>query len=169
MMNPLKVMAHGGLAMEFDQCKLTIGPYYMHFSGYQKGDSKNTEFCEDMPFVAQTFIVFDFIDNVMRAMEIEVQVVRNVDLVGDPASDGELIYAKPPTSYRSGSIKVGLDFDDPGYYVGIVKATSPTGESFESRFPFSVGFQSWYDGKLGWLLILLLSFLIGVIFYMRIR
>ena len=40
--------AHGGLSMEKDYCKLRIGPYVMHFTGYQPGDGYRKEFCEDI-------------------------------------------------------------------------------------------------------------------------
>ena len=30
-----QVHAHGGLSLADDICKLTIGPYTMHFTGYQ--------------------------------------------------------------------------------------------------------------------------------------
>nr|BAM38056.1 hypothetical protein [Haliea sp. ETY-M] len=134
--------------MELDQCKLSIGPYYMHFSGYQKGDRKNTEFCEDMPLVAPTIVVFDFTDNVMRDMEVEILVVPNVDITGDPSRDGALVFEKPPTRYRNGSIKIGLDFSERGYFVGIVRAIADSGQAWESRFPFSVGYTSWYTGNI---------------------
>lgn len=31
----IQVQAHGGLSLAEDMCKLTIGPYTMHFTGYQ--------------------------------------------------------------------------------------------------------------------------------------
>ena len=40
--------AHGGLSMDQDMCKLTVGPHMMHFAGYQE-DAQRTEFCEDIP------------------------------------------------------------------------------------------------------------------------
>nr|BBD50152.1 hypothetical protein [Haliea sp. ETY-M] len=161
--------AHGGLSMELDQCKLSIGPYYMHFSGYQKGDRKNTEFCEDMPLVAPTIVVFDFTDNVMRDMEVEILVVPNVDITGDPSRDGAPVFEKPPTRYRNGSIKIGLDFSERGYFVGIVRAIADSGQAWESRFPFSVGYTSWYTGNIKWIVIATVALLGGLVLFRRAR
>ena len=35
-----QVQAHGGLSLADDMCKLTVGPYMMHFTGYQPNSSK---------------------------------------------------------------------------------------------------------------------------------
>ena len=35
MMFTAQVQAHGGLALAEDMCVLTVGPYRMHFTGYQ--------------------------------------------------------------------------------------------------------------------------------------
>ena len=59
------VWAHGGLAMEQDMCKLTVGPYMMHFAGYQE-DAQRTEFCEDIPHKGPTIIVLDAVDTALR-------------------------------------------------------------------------------------------------------
>ena len=55
------VWAHGGLSMEQDMCKLTVGPYMMHFAGYQE-DAQRTEFCEDIPHKGPTIVVLDMVD-----------------------------------------------------------------------------------------------------------
>ena len=44
-----QVQAHGGLSLADDICKLTIGPYTMHFTGYQPEATQEKEFCEDIP------------------------------------------------------------------------------------------------------------------------
>ena len=40
-----QVHAHGGLSLADDICKLTIGPYTMHFTGYQPESTQEKEFC----------------------------------------------------------------------------------------------------------------------------
>jgi len=47
--------AHGGLSLADDMCKLTIGPYTMHFTGYQPDSSQEKEFCEDIPATGRTW------------------------------------------------------------------------------------------------------------------
>ncbi|MDH5739441.1 MAG: hypothetical protein OEY77_03865, partial [Nitrospira sp.] len=55
-----QVYAHGGLSMAEDMCKLTIGPYMMHFSGYQPESTQEKQFCEDIPATGQTIVVLDY-------------------------------------------------------------------------------------------------------------
>ena len=57
-----QVQAHGGLALAEDMCVLTVGPYRMHFTGYQPL-SQEEEFCEDIPEVGKTVIALDYIQN----------------------------------------------------------------------------------------------------------
>ena len=49
-----QVQAHGGLSLADDVCKLTIGPYTMHFTGYQPEATQEKEFCEDIPATGRT-------------------------------------------------------------------------------------------------------------------
>ena len=75
--------AHGGVAMERDVCKLRIGPYLMHFTGYLPDKSRG-EFCEDIPLAGRTVIVLDFLDDVLRDRPLSFKIVR--DDGGDPAA-----------------------------------------------------------------------------------
>ena len=54
-----QAQAHGGLALAEDMCRLTIGPYNMHFTGYQPDNTRNKEFCEDIPATGRTVVVLD--------------------------------------------------------------------------------------------------------------
>src|ERR1039457_7365596 len=68
--------AHGGLSMEKDYCKLRIGTYVMHFTGYQPGDGYRKEFCEDIPSTGATIVVLDFIDDELRDLPVACSVIR---------------------------------------------------------------------------------------------
>ena len=139
--------AHGGLSMEQDLCKLTVGRYFMHFAGYQE-DAQRSEFCEDIPMSGRTFIVLDFIDDPLRETPVEVRIARR-DASGTPTTD--LIHL-PPRLYPGGTITLDLDIPQNGDYVGIVTA----GKRGEERavFPFAVGRQTWLPWLLGGLALL---------------
>ena len=57
-----QVYAHGGLSMAEDMCKLTVGSYTMHFSGYQPENTQQQQFCEDIPATVQTIVVLVYIE-----------------------------------------------------------------------------------------------------------
>ena len=71
-----QVQAHGGLALAEDMCVLTVGPYRMHFTGYQPL-SQEEEFCEDIPEVGKTVIALDYIQEELRPLKTEVRIIRD--------------------------------------------------------------------------------------------
>lgn len=138
------VFAHGGVSADADTCVLSLGPYKVHFTGYVVEGQKTREFCEDIPNTGRVIIVLDFIDDFLRSHEIEVKFAETESLKDDPADQGEIVHSVPKTVYEGGTIKMEMEFDQPGYFVGIVSAEGPSGERYISRFPFGVGQNNWF-------------------------
>jgi hypothetical protein len=130
-----EAQAHGGLALAEDMCRLTIGPYNMHFTGYQPDNTRNKEFCEDIPATGRTVVVLDYMDDALRPLPTEVRVIR------DTGSEKDLqavtVLHLPPKIYPNGTVNFEYNFAQPGKYVGLV-TVGGTPEHV-SRFPFSVG------------------------------
>ena len=72
-----QVGAHGGLSLADDVCKLTIGPYTMHFTGYQPEATQEKEFCEDIPAIGRTVVALDYIEEALRPLPTEVRIIRD--------------------------------------------------------------------------------------------
>ena len=72
-----QVQAHGGLSLADDICKLTIGPYTMHFTGYQPDSTQEKEFCEDIPAIGRTVVALDYIEEALRPLPTEVRIIRD--------------------------------------------------------------------------------------------
>jgi hypothetical protein len=152
--------AHGGLSMEQDMCKLTVGPYMMHFAGYQE-DAQRTEFCEDIPHKGPTIIVLDVIDLALRDLPIEFRIVRKTDGPLDAAPE---VYKLAPAVYPKGTLMIRHDFMDDGDYVGLVYAGAD--RKHASVFPFSVGkpsggYWKYTLGLVGLLLLALFGLQVG--------
>ena len=130
-----ETQAHGGLALADDMCRLTIGPYNMHFTGYQPDNTRNKEFCEDIPATGRTVVVLDYMDDALRPLTTEVRVIK------DTGSEQDLqavtVLHLPPKVYPAGTVNFEYNFDKPGKYVGLV--TVGATQELISRFPFSVG------------------------------
>ena len=155
-------LAHGGVAMEQDVCRLTIGTYWMHFTGYQP-DKTRAEFCEDIPQIGKTVIVLDFVDDAMRDIPLGFKIVRQTD---GPAEQAPVLLERPPQLYPTGSVAIRTDFAEPGNYVGIV--TLGERLSNVSQFPFSVGQnRMWRHMAIGSVLVIAAA--IGLFFYGRRR
>jgi len=132
-------LAHGGLSMDKDYCKLRVGQYLMHFVGYQpETPSGPKEFCEDIPATGHTIVVLDYLNEELRDMPTEVRIIRDTGSEQD-LEDITLMHL-PPKLYPSGSLNFEVNFHEPGRFVGLV--TVGSGEKLVSRFPFSVGNRS---------------------------
>ena len=127
--------AHGGLALADDMCKLRVGPYNMHFTGYQPDSTRNKEFCEDIPATGRTVVVLDYMEDALRPLPTEVRVIK------DTGSEQDLqaitVLHLPPKVYPAGTVNFEYNFAQPGKFVGLV--TVGDKQDLVSRFPFSVG------------------------------
>ena len=130
-----EVQAHGGLALAEDMCRLTIGPYNMHFTGYQPDNTRNKEFCEDIPATGRTVVVLDYMDDALRPLPTEVRVIR--DTGSEQDIQAITVLHLPPKVYPNGTVNFEYNFAQPGKYVGLVTVGGP--KEHISRFPFSVG------------------------------
>ena len=134
-----QVQAHGGLSLADDVCKLTIGPYTMHFTGYQPEATQEKEFCEDIPATGRTVVALDYIEEALRPLPTEVRIIR--DTGAQAGAEGNLdaitILHIPAKVYPNGSINFEYDFMQPGKFIGLVTVRDK--EEHVSRFPFSVG------------------------------
>jgi len=128
--------AHGGLSMDKDYCKLRIGPYLMHFTGYQPERDSTKEFCEDIPATGATIIVLDFIDEALKELPVDVRIIR--DLGGDTDLDRATVFRLAPKVYPAGTLSLDFSFGQAGNYVGLV-TLGGEGLAVTARFPFSVG------------------------------
>ena len=129
------VWGHGGLSMEDDFCKLTIGPDLMHFTGYQPDATSEREFCEDIPSTGRTVIVLDYLDEKLRDLPVEVRIIR--DTGNESNLDAVTVFHQAPTVYGRGSVSVEHNFPEYGRFVGLVTVVEDPPKI--SRFPFAVG------------------------------
>ncbi|SEL05288.1 hypothetical protein [Nitrosovibrio tenuis] len=134
-----QVQAHGGLSLADDVCKLTIGPYTMHFTGYQPEATQEKEFCEDIPATGRTVVALDYIEEALRPLPTEVRIIRDTGAATEAKEnlDKITILHIPAKVYPNGSINFEYDFMQPGKFVGLV--TVGDKQEYVSRFPFSVG------------------------------
>ena len=130
-----QAQAHGGLALAEDMCRLTIGPYNMHFTGYQPDATRNKEFCEDIPATGRTVVVLDYMEDALRPLPTEVRIIK--DTGSEQDIQAITILHLPPKVYPAGSVNFEYNFDKPGKFVGLVMVGDK--QELVSRFPFSVG------------------------------
>ena len=154
-----QAQAHGGLALAEDMCRLTIGPYNMHFTGYQPDATRNKEFCEDIPAIGRTVVVLDYMEDALRPLPTEVRIIK--DTGSEQDIQAITILHLPPKVYPAGSVNFEYNFDQPGKFVGLVTV----GDKHVSRFPFSVGETKIWLPPSYFLIALAGVAVVGVIFF----
>ena len=159
-----QVQAHGGLSMAEDLCKLTIGPYTMHFTGYQPDSSQEKEFCEDIPSTGRTIVALDYIEEALRPLPTEVRVIK--DTGSEEDLDAITILHMPAKVYPHGSINFEHNFNVPGDFVGLVTVSGD--EEYVSRFPFAVG-QGESIMPSGLVLAMIAALGVGAVFLYTVR
>jgi hypothetical protein len=146
-----QVHAHGGLALADDMCILSVGPYTIHFTGYQPL-TQEEEFCEDIPEIGKTVVALDYINDELRPSETEVRIVRSttshtistrttpqdLEKLSDEDLENMTVYYLEPEVYPTASILIDHTFPEKGMFAGIVTVTLEDQEHV-SVFPFSVG------------------------------
>ena len=137
---PPVTWAHGGLTIDEDKCKLRVGRFTMHFTGYQPQNTMAKEFCEDIPATGQTIVVLDYVDPELRDMPTEVRIIKDTGNESDLES--VTIFHLQPQVYPTGSLNLEYNFENPGKYVGLV-TVGAADKKIVSRFPFSVGTRSY--------------------------
>jgi hypothetical protein len=147
---PLRVLAHGGVSIEDDNCILKIAGMRAHFTGYQPELRATQEFCEDIPELGRAIIVIDFITPTLREQSVEFRVLRDVknlksagryeDLGSAKDIDAATVLKMPASVYSRGTITFDQVFQTPGWYIGYLTAIdNKTGKVMHSVFPFRVG------------------------------
>lgn len=146
-----QVHAHGGLALADDMCILSVGPYTIHFTGYQPL-TQEEEFCEDIPEIGKTVVALDYINDELRPFEAEVRIVRSttslqistrttpqdLEKLSDEDLENMTVYYLEPEVYPTASILIDHTFPEKGMFAGIVTVAHEDQEHV-SVFPFSVG------------------------------
>ncbi len=144
------VVAHGGVGMEDDICLIKIGFLKAHFTVYQPQSDGAKEFCEDIPEVARSVFVIDYLHDYLKEMQVDFRIIRDVNNLGIYAKwddiarlddiERDTVFYRPPTKQPGGMLTVDYNFQQAGGYIGIVSAKHPTKEkTYHAVFYFQVG------------------------------
>lgn len=140
--------AHGSIVAGEDICELDIGFLKAHFKIYLPETHQREEFCEDIPIPSKSLFVMEYGHNQLETMLIDFRIIRDVTgyksftrrehiaTINDIES--VTVFYQPPV-VEPDVVAVLHDFDEPGWYVGIVTA-SLGDEVYTAVFPFEVGF-----------------------------
>lgn len=150
----LNVHAHGSVTLAEDQCVIQIGFYSAHFAIYQPQTRQHEEFCEDIPDIAESVFVIEYLHAVMREVPVDFRIIRDTQNRGQFVSwediekiddiERDTVFFQAPVVRPDGVFLVNHEFDEPGDYIGIVTTEHPTMDrTYTAVFPFHVGASNW--------------------------
>ena len=142
--------AHGGVAFEDDLCVINIDFLQAHFTVFQPETRESDEFCEDIPDVARSVFVMEYLHSLLPEMAIDFRIIRDINEVGKYATlddvlaiddlEAATVYYEPPRIEPGGFYTASYEFDAEGTYIGVVTADHPTEDRYYTAvFYFQVG------------------------------
>ena len=141
-------LAHGSVVDDEDICQLEIGFLKAHFKIYLPRTHDREEFCEDLPETTESLFVMEYEHDKLSTMPIDFRIIRDVTGLKSFVREEHVatiedievatVFYNPP-AIESDVFAVIHQFTEPGWYVGIVTASSEN-EHYTAVFPFEVGF-----------------------------
>ena len=127
---PSTVLAHGGASVDTDQCRVQVGSHLVHFTAYQPQLTGTTEYCNNIPELGQSTIVFDYEGKALRNMTVEFEITKE--------PEGTRFFYSPPATHSNGTFNQTLNFTDAGKYLVHVTLVNE-GQKIDAHIPFNVG------------------------------
>lgn len=131
---PSDVYAHRGASNEVDACNILVGHERVHFTAYTPLISNDKEYCQSIPKLGSTNLVFDYEGKSLRNLTVEFEVTKE--------PEGTRVFYQEPTKIKSGTVNGVVDFSKfgAGNYLAHV-AIVHKDKSIDSHIPFSVGLE----------------------------
>jgi len=127
---PMSAWSHGGASVDTDQCRVVIGSHQVHFTAYQPQLTGSTEFCNSIPELGQTTIVFDYEGKALRNMTVEFEITKE--------PEGTRIFYQEPSTHSTGTFNTNLNFTQPGKYRAHITLVNE-GQKVDEHIGFAVG------------------------------
>ena len=126
---PLNVWAHGGASVDTDQCRVQIGSHLVHFTAYQPQLTGTTEYCNAIPEIGMTTVVFDYEGKALRNMTVEFEITKE--------PEGTRIFYQPPSTHSTGTFNTNINFTQGGRYRAHITLVNE-GQKVDEHIGFTV-------------------------------
>jgi len=122
--------AHGGASVDTDTCRILVGPHLVHFTAYQPQLTGTTEYCNDIPELGPTTLVFDYEGKALRNMTVEMEITKE--------PEGTRVFYMPPSTHSTGTFNTSINFTDASKYLAHVTLVNE-GQKTDAHVAFKVG------------------------------
>lgn len=155
---PSTSSAHRGAKNEVDTCRIAVGSEIIHFTAYTPALSGGTGWCQVIPHVGLSDLVFDYEGKKLRNTTVEFEITKE--------PEGTRVYYHEPEKIKKGSVDAKVDFSKfgAGEYLAHITILD-NGEKLDSHLPFSVGLES-VDSGIPIFIIVLLCLVVVIVIVM---
>ncbi len=129
---PSFVYAHRGAVEEIDPCRIRVGFEKIHFTAYTPTITAGQEYCNVIPNLGPTNLVFDYEGKKLRDVSVEFEVTKE--------PEGTRVFYQEPKKIKTGTVNGQVDFSQfgAGDYLAHV-AIVHEGKKLDTHLPLSVG------------------------------
>jgi hypothetical protein len=154
---PLTTWAHGGASVDTDQCRVQIGSHLVHFTAYQPQLTGTTEYCNTIPEVGNTAIVFDYEGKALRNMTVEFEITKE--------PEGTRVFYQPPGTHPTGTFNTTINFTQGGKYRAHITLVNE-GQKVDEHIGFTVGAEAAGPSTSTYIVVAVVLFAVGYILYL---
>ena len=141
---------HGSVEFSEDLCVVNVNFLQAHFTVFQPETRESEEFCENIPDVARSVFVMEYLHELLAEMRIDFRIIEDVNEIGRYARwrdieaiedlEAVTVFYESPRVEPGGFYTSSYDFAHRGTYIGIVTAEHPTEDrNYNAVFYFRVG------------------------------
>lgn len=116
----------------FDNCRIKVGYEKIHFTAYTPKFSSDQGYCQAIPHLGMTNLVFDYEGKKLRNISLEFEVTKE--------PEGTRVFYQHAQKIKTGTVNARIDFSKygAGDYLAHVTIVYK-GEKLDTHLPFSVG------------------------------
>lgn len=129
---PSSAWAHRTAEDQFDPCQIQVGYEPIHITAYTPKLTKAEQFCQEIPGLGQTQLVFDYVGKKLRNIPIEFEVTKE--------PEGKRLYYHPPVVNHQGTMSATIDFKPHGAGDYKIRVTIVhKGKRLDTFLPIKIG------------------------------
>ncbi len=142
--------AHRSQDEQRDPCRIQVGYEPMHFTAYTPTFSKSKQYCQEIPYLGQTNLVFDYEGKKLRQVTIAYEVTKE--------PEGTRVFYQQPAKYSSGTFAKNLDLTAFGVGAYLAHITIVhKGKELDTHLPFNIEPKSGFGFRFWGLIILVIA------------
>ena len=150
--------AHRSQDEQRDPCRIQVGYEPMHFTAYTPTFSKSKQYCQEIPHLGLTTLVFDYEGKKLRQITIAFEVTKE--------PEGTRVFYQQPGKYLSGTFAKNVDLTTfgVGAYLAHIKIFHK-GKTLDTHLPFNVKPKSGFGLRFLMLMVLMIALAYGYKIY----